>query len=300
MYKIKVLISTYNGANYIKEQIVSLLKQEKVSVQIFVRDDGSKDGTQAILDEEQKLGHLKWYQGENKGPAMSFMELIERGKKADFYAFCDQDDVWLPHKMSAAVEKLKEIDASRPGLYFSEKYYVDASLNIIKKSQSLDYTYSFAESLFDCNCTGCTMVINKTLRDLLVRSLPDYIEMHDSWIYRFCLACGGAVIHDDNAYIYYRQHENNVIGQNNGKMKRLGRLAMVLSNKKGGERFRTCEELYRFKSHFTLSNIELLSLMINYKSSLADKMRLLFSGYLSNLSLKKKLRAISCIITNKY
>ena len=93
--KVLILLSTYNGERYIKEQIESLLKQENVKVSILVRDDGSTDGTINILNEYQKQGKLKWYTGENLKPAKSFMNLVENAPEYEYYAFCDQDDVWL-------------------------------------------------------------------------------------------------------------------------------------------------------------------------------------------------------------
>ena len=105
---IQVLMSTYNGKDYLREQIDSILAQNckeqmGVSLKLFIRDDGSKDGTQKILDEyaEKYPDRISWYQGENIGVIKSFFELMEKSdEKAEYYAFSDQDDYWHKEKLS--------------------------------------------------------------------------------------------------------------------------------------------------------------------------------------------------------
>ena len=118
---IYILLSTYNGEHYLNEQIESLVRQVDVNYKILVRDDGSKDSTHVILNKWQQLGFLTWYRGENIGFAESFMDLVQKAPKADYYAFCDQDDIWLPNKLKAAVEKL-ELLKSGPQLYCSNLF----------------------------------------------------------------------------------------------------------------------------------------------------------------------------------
>lgn len=300
MCSVIVLMSAYNGSRFIKEQIDSLCAQIDVDFRIIVRDDGSIDDTTFILDEYQKKGILTWFKGPNLKPAKSFLDLLTKAPDADFYAFCDQDDVWLPNKLTVALEKLNTVEDNKPGLYFSEKYYVDSSLKLIRKSQSVGYQYTFFESLVDCNCTGCTMVINKSLKDLLVKAIPDYIEMHDSWIFRFCLACDGKVIHDDDAYIYYRQHENNVIGANESKINRINRYRALLLSNKGNERLKTCEEMYKFKGFFSNDAVNQLATLCSYRVSLRSKFKLIFQKETCLLGRRRSLRFIMSLLLNKF
>jgi rhamnosyltransferase len=300
MGNVIVLLSTYNGSRYLREQIESLVAQEGVNLKILVRDDGSTDETKSILEDYQSKGVLTWYKGPNLKPARSFLDLLVKAPSADYYAFCDQDDVWLPNKLNVALEKLNIVENNKPGLYFSEKYYVDSSLKLIRKSQSVGYQYSFFESLVDCNCTGCTMVINKPLKELLVKAIPEYIEMHDSWIFRFCLACGGKVIHDDDAYIYYRQHENNVIGANDSKINRIKRYRALLLSNKGNERLKTCEELYRDKDLFSDGVVRLLATLCSYRVSLRFKIKLIFQKESRLLRRRRYLRFIMSLLLNKF
>ena len=95
MRSVIVLLSTYNGERYLRQQIDSLLNQKNVSLRILARDDGSNDATMSILKEyADKHDIFSYYQGENCGPAKSFLDLISKAEKADYYALCDQDDIW--------------------------------------------------------------------------------------------------------------------------------------------------------------------------------------------------------------
>lgn len=209
-----VLLSTYNGKKYLEEQLKSLVNQKNVKVDVLVRDDGSTDGTQNILDEWQRLRGIKWYQGENCGPAHSFMKLIESSDiKYDYYAFCDQDDVWKEDKLFKAIKEIKKFKKEDECLYHSRTTLVDQHLNIItspfRKPQII---HSLGASMVVTTATGCTMVWNKALMEKLKLYIPNYMVMHDNWVYVVCRSLDGNVIYDDNSYILYRQHENNVLG----------------------------------------------------------------------------------------
>lgn len=110
-------MSTYNGKDYLREQIDSILSQDceekaDVKLKLLIRDDGSKDGTQEILRKyaAKYPDQVSWYQGENIGVIKSFFDLIEKSdEKADYYAFSDQDDYWHKEKLRAGIEKIKEM-----------------------------------------------------------------------------------------------------------------------------------------------------------------------------------------------
>ena len=101
-------MATYNGKSYLLEQIESICSQQGVNIKLWVRDDGSTDGTQLLLEEYKQKGLLDWYQGtSSSGPAKAFLDLLQTSPKADFYAFADQDDYWMEDKMKIAVENLQ-------------------------------------------------------------------------------------------------------------------------------------------------------------------------------------------------
>lgn len=227
---IQVLMSTYNGKDYLREQIDSILAQnckEKMGVdlKLFIRDDGSKDGTQKILDEyaEKYPDKISWYQGENIGVIKSFFELIEKSDvKAEYYAFSDQDDYWHKEKLSAGIEQIKSMtndDVKEPLLYCCSQLLVDENLKEIDNTMTRkEKRASFENAVVENIVTGCTIVMNKTLRDMAKAYPPKFTVMHDWWFYLLA-SCYGKVYYDKNQYISYRQHGTNTVGYNTSKVK---------------------------------------------------------------------------------
>lgn len=204
-----VLLSTYNGECFLDEQIESLTRQEDVELKILVRDDGSLDSTPQILDQWQRKGVLSWYKGSNVGFAMSFLDLIMNAPKADYYAFCDQDDIWLPNKLKEAISKLKQLPFGAQ-LYCSNLYIYRNGINEglwWKKKPQFDIYRCMVQNI----ATGCTVVFNDVLRNIIVDHPPQKIALHDFWLYQTAMLFGH-VCFDENAYIYYRQHAHNQIG----------------------------------------------------------------------------------------
>lgn len=219
---VQVLMSTYNGEKYLREQIDSILAQKDVIVKIFIRDDGSTDNTKLILNEYKRNGKIEWYDGDNLKPALSFLDLMKNAGDFDYYAFCDQDDIWDENKLSIAIDKLNINKSDKPAMYFSNAKLINEngeSLHKYHLSKKINIT---AESGFIQNIAlGCTIVFNREALNKAI--LADYstdIAMHDAWIYRICLAFG-EVIYDDKAYIRYRQHNNNVVGGRKNIIKRI-------------------------------------------------------------------------------
>ena len=129
--RICVMLSSYNGEKYIKEQIDSILAQKIDGEMILlVRDDGSTDETKQILNEyRSKYNNISWYTGDNLKAAKSFWDLVNSAPDADYYAFCDQDDVWYPDKLVRAINALEK--EAIPALYASNVVVVDQNLNSI-------------------------------------------------------------------------------------------------------------------------------------------------------------------------
>lgn len=277
-YNVLVLMSTYNGEKYLRQQIDSILKQQDVTVKLLVRDDGSNDKTIAILDEYNAKGQLDYYQGENMGPARSFMHLLQNAPTSKYYAFADQDDVWLPEKLSVAINSLKEHEYE-PALYFCQTQLVDENLN--KKESVIIHPYmTFGESLVYKYVSGCSMVINDVLRHLVVTTQPSYLHMHDAWIYLIAQAMNAYVFFDECPHILYRQHTSNAVGLGGGFVKewklRLHRL-LFLKN----DRYNQALELK--KSHGELLNKENKCLLDDFlcgKNSFRKRLGLMFNSSL--------------------
>ncbi|HOV15546.1 MAG TPA: glycosyltransferase, partial [Spirochaetota bacterium] len=124
--KINILMSTYNGEKYLKEQLDSLLNQTYKNIKIYIRDDGSSDNTLNILKEYNKENKINLFVGENIGFVKSFFWLIKNSDNADYYSFSDQDDVWFPGKLEKAINLLNKYDSQIPTLYFSNFDYYDS------------------------------------------------------------------------------------------------------------------------------------------------------------------------------
>ena len=139
--KINVLLSTYNGELYIAEQLDSLLRQTVIdNMKIIIRDDGSTDSTLKIIEEyKSKNSNIIFYRGENLKPAKSFWHLLQNCDEADYFAFCDQDDVWDEDKLEVAINQLKEHD-DVPALYFSDARVVDSELNLLSETGCMSLT----------------------------------------------------------------------------------------------------------------------------------------------------------------
>jgi rhamnosyltransferase len=211
--KVCVLLSTYNGGLYLKQLIESILQQTEVIIDLKIRDDGSTDNTISIIkDFLVRHKNIQLIEGNNIGPARSFIELLDYSKNYDFYAFADQDDFWHSDKIITA---LRTLTKEEPMLYFSNLNIVDINGVFYRKSHSNLKIRNKYNSLTEDTATGCTMVFNKKLRDLsVINGSSINVSMHDSWIYLIC-SFFGKVVYDPAPHIDYRQHGNNVVGTYN-------------------------------------------------------------------------------------
>jgi glycosyltransferase involved in cell wall biosynthesis len=212
-FNVCVLLSTYNGGKFLRQQIDSVLNQKNINVFLFIRDDGSTDPlTLRVLSDYAEYENIKILIGDNLGVVGSFWQLLKDSPKADYYAFCDQDDLWGERKLIEAVKLLNITNSFIPLLYCSSLEYVDVELNTIGFSRKPKSTYSLKNSIVENIATGCTVIINNELRDIALKTKSiDSIVMHDWWLYLLASAYG-SVVFDSNSYIKYRQHDNNVVG----------------------------------------------------------------------------------------
>lgn len=218
MDTVAVLMSTYNGEKYLAEQLDSILRQQDVALTLFVRDDGSSDGTKTILDAyAQKYDNIRVTYADNVGVGNSFMELLYAvPDNYDFYAFADQDDIWLATKLTEAACKLNESGAA---LYGSNQECVDKDGNSLglRYTENVDIHMDPISILSANMIAGCTMVLTNELYSKLVnaRARPSSAllrnRIHDVWVAEIASICGG-IYYDRRSFILYRQHENNVVG----------------------------------------------------------------------------------------
>ena len=289
MEKVIVLMSTYNGEEYLREQLESILTQDGVEVSVIVRDDGSTDQTISILQEYEKKGFLKFYTGENLKPAKSFMDLIYNAPSAKYYALCDQDDVWIQGKLKAAVEFLKI--CNKPALYYHGMNLVDEKLNKYdyyfrdqEKAESLEFSCLYGDEI-----AGCTMVFNNQLMDAIREYKPAFITMHDGWIHRVCLCIHGCIYGDKTAYINYRQHCNNAVGMQQRKL-----FDQFSEMRKKECRFsRLAKEMLRgYEQYLNPKERKILRNICDYQKGIWKTLYLCKKSIMSTANLKLKLKCI--------
>jgi glycosyltransferase involved in cell wall biosynthesis len=240
---VEVLMSTYDGERYVREQVASILHQSHCRLRLAVRDDGSRDGTAAVLRSLDDP-RLKVRTGENLGLPQSFFRLIdESSDDADLWALSDQDDVWSPEKLARAVSRLAQVDG--PAMYCARVAVVDQDLRSLYLHELPWRGPSFANALVQNIALGCTIVINREARDLLRGRWPRECVMHDAWMYLVVAGCG-TVVYDHEPVVLYRQHGRNSVGMGRGPWSRLaGRVRRQLSLGGAGKHGRQDCELLR-------------------------------------------------------
>lgn len=269
MKEIQVLMSTYNGEKYLREQLNSIIEQVGVKVSILVRDDGSNDGTIEILEEYSNKGLLQYYNGKNIGYGKSFLDLIRNTEDFEYYAFADQDDVWDKNKLYKAIQSLEIYPENYNLLYASGLTYVDSEMNFIKDKKFDDIKLTLGSALVRQRLAGCTMVFNNRLRKICTKcyDISDKQFGHDGWVYLLCLATGGKVVYDDNSYIKFRRHGCNKTVSGNGLINRLKREFSKFSKLKDTQYNVAVKILDHFYDDITDSSKETLEKIYHYKDN---------------------------------
>lgn len=229
--KVLVIMSTYNGEKFLKEQIDSILAQKDIDVYLHIFDDLSKDSTVEIAKEyEKKNKNVKVHINEkNKNFTYNFLDALfsfKDNQEYDYYAFADQDDFWLDTKLISAINKIKEV--GKCTLYSANLKIVDQNLEYAGNNM-MDTKY--VNKHYDIICknivTGCTAVFDNDFKNLVTKKYPENIYLHDYWLALIANYTKDAHFVYDTCpdYILYRQHGTNLIGENkSGLVKRAFKL----------------------------------------------------------------------------
>ncbi len=213
MKKVKILLSAYNGERYIEEQLQSLFDQTYPDIEIYVRDDGSVDGTLQILRKYAGKGQITLYEGENVGYRKSFHWLLAHCGDAEYISFCDQDDIWFPDKIEVSVKGLQGLDGC-PAVYMTDFYWCDEEAEPLRENNAYKRRHGLQKYIArgDLEEFGFTMVMNRrvflAIRD---KDCTAYCA-HDEVVYQYCL-CNGKVIFGQRPEAYYRRHGDNASPQ---------------------------------------------------------------------------------------
>lgn len=215
-----ILLATFNGEQYIREQLDSLFQQTNQNWHLFIHDDGSADQTIAIIHKYQLRfpDRITILGGRATGNSRDNFFYLLSQVEAPYYFFCDQDDAWLPEKIEKTYQRMKEIEEKElPCLVFTDLRVVDESLNCIAEKmeyyQKLNYQdLSFKQLMVQAAVTGCTMMINQVLRNrMLLSSDHNDIIMHDWWA-SMIAAKFGKISCLNEPLVLYRQHSGNSVG----------------------------------------------------------------------------------------
>lgn len=305
-HSVCVLMSSYNGEEYIREQIDSILSQEGVAVTLYVRDDGSSDHTLEILDEylsQGKIVLLDRDKRENLGPAVSFMRMLYRADDTyEYYAFSDQDDVWKPEKLIKGIERIENEERDIPILYCSNQI-------IYRNGVEEGSRYKDAPNIMLANLicgspiNGCTMIMNRVLKSLLSmdnhRPSEDVLRlrMHDTWAAIIALI-SGKLVYDDQPYMLYRIHDKNAAGLGVKGIKRLKKFFRTLFNPeiKNGRSRIASEVLLKFEA--AGDDFGILNLFARYRESWSNKMALLKCKEIRETCAERRIVFVAKVLAN--
>lgn len=309
MELIAVLMSTYNGETYLKEQIDSILAQSGVEIELFIRDDGSRDGTVRIIEEYELLyKNVHWINKDsvcNLGVKESFFNALryayENYPEIKYFSFSDQDDVWLPQKLQVGITKISGSKNIKGALYYSNKIVVDDELHEIEK-ESISYYGDMLEIMWRSLASGCTFVFNRRLASYVLKYSTDLNCIHDVWVYKLAKCMGSDVVFGMDAYILYRQHANNVCGETHLMDFSLKNIIRTFKRRIMPREHivqKTIAEIYRLADGDICEQAKGLDdIVLNYNKSLKYKIKLLFFDGIEKRCFKLRLMWIEKVLFN--
>lgn len=226
---VTILMATYNGADFILDQLRSIRDQTHKKFLLLISDDGSTDGTLEIAKDfavRTPEMHIQFLTGPCKGSCQNFWNLVDHiSHSTDYVAFSDQDDVWMPDKLSCAIKKLEPVIGS--GLYGARFIETDANLLPTGVSMRLRTDPSFKNALVQNVFSGNSCVLNRKGVEVL-RQIKGRGHIFDWYLYQVFSGAGAKLIYDTEPKYFYRQHKHNQIGSNLGLYSRLMRMFYVL------------------------------------------------------------------------
>lgn len=275
---VSVLLSTYNGEAYIRELIESVLGQEDVNVLLEIRDDGSSDSTINIIRSFDDTRIRLTIGSENLKPARSFLKLLRDSSDSQYYAYCDQDDVWNRDKLKNAINQIEAVAKNgSPTLYMSTYDVVDADL---AKEFTFDMHFETPLRLQDTLIyrapSGCVMVFNRALKQEVVKSNPTTARMHDFWTLLVVEAFHYTIVTDNQPSLLYRQHGDNVVSITPSRKTRLMRLLHSAVKGKNERWCQACEFYECYGNEMPDDTKAVLEKVVKYRLGFRPRLKLAF------------------------
>lgn len=282
MYRITVLMSTFNGEKYLLKQLLSIIKQKECDVHLIVRDDGSIDSSVEILEKFRKEypEKIEIIKGKNVGYRKSFSELLTIDDESDYYAFADQDDVWLDNKCLMAINRM----ACEKMLYASSTIITDNELNKINFNDITSSPNNIKSYFIRHRLAGCTMVFDKKIKCIAEECIKIGIENqfidHDFLIGAIAYSFG-SVVRDEKSYILHRRSEDSVTSGGKGIIDRIKTEKFIVFDRKN-------------------INFDIAKLIIKYQKKYNEKININAYEFLQNILQYKNSKSIrSDIIKDK-
>ena len=265
---ISVVMATYNGVHFLQEQIESILQQSMPPFEIIICDDGSIDGTIEILKDYAAKGLIQYYANDKRlGVVANFKKGVKQACDGNYIALCDQDDIWMPHKLETlqnAINKLEQntIGINTPCIAYSDIVLIDEQKNVLNHSFWNELNHDVHEHclktlLFGNFVTGCSIMFNQSTK-IHFKNIPELI-LHDVWL-AFVGNTIGKIKAIDEPLLLYRQHEHNV-NYNKGKRKDL----------KWQARFKRLKKLFTKNTYLTEEYFIAKSFLHSYQEQLTNK-----------------------------
>lgn len=302
--RVLVLMSTYNGEKYLREQIDSILNQVGVEVYLLIRDDGSNDSTCMIIDEYvRKHKNIEVVKGDNVGFVKSFSQLVAIGIKnkvqADFFSFSDQDDVWMSCKLKRAYNVLVKENQDYPLLFSSNSIYVDEHMNEMDKFHEKEPFRTKENVMVYPTEQGCSMVFNRKAAEIFSNYPPINDIPHDRWIHMLCNFLGNT-FYEHQPLFYYRIHGKNAIGKKVGILNRIINDIVFFFSSKSNHREYTKDFLMSFHSLLSIDSVSIIDIYLKYPKVLKYKLKMIFDiNYCGSLDIWTRIRKTILILFNK-
>ena len=276
-----ILMGTFNGQAFLAEQLLSIENQSHKNWRLLISDDGSTDATLTIAKEFQKKwgsDRLEIREGPKQGFCKNFLSLAcDPSIKANFYAFADQDDVWMVDKLSTAIAYFKaETNTDLPGVYCGRTQIVDEHLKVLGRSPLFSLPLSFRNALVQSIAGGNTMVFNQGAKELLEKAGLLSVVSHDWWVYQLITGAAGVVYYDPVPTVLYRQHDGCLVGSNSSFKSRADRMYNAFKGQFKNWNAINCDALLIVQHLLIKENKDILVIFNKLRSaSFKDRLRLL-------------------------
>ena len=234
---VAILMPTYNGANHLKEQLLSIKAQTHQNWSLTISDDGSSDASASIIEQflaEHPERQVTLLSGPQKGLFVNAQSLLRHlPADYDYVAFADQDDFWLPGHLETALRHLSD-SPTQPAIYGSRSSITDDTLNVIGRTRRFKPMECFGCAVAQNIISGHSLVMNRALAEVLQNTdVGDGLLYHDWWFYLVAKAIGAKVIYNPEPMVLYRQHGANTLGAYIGLSAIIARMKGVIGGRYG-------------------------------------------------------------------